>query len=124
MQDSRRGPSRPSNGICDSDPFYVPLAPGWLGFAHYMLKQYSQALPLLRECVSRAPNLRAGRVWLAVTYAQLGNIQQARAEAAEVLRIEPKWTIEGAQARLSCFKRTEDAEHVLDGLRKAGLPER
>ena len=31
------------------DPFYVPLAPQWLGAAHYMLKQYSQALPLLRE---------------------------------------------------------------------------
>ena len=106
------------------DPFYVPLAPLWLGAAHYMLKQYSQALPLLRECVSRAPNLRAGHAWLAATYAQLGNIEEARAEAAEVLRIEPKWTIEGTQARLSCFKRTEDAEHFFDGLRKAGLPER
>ena len=106
------------------DPFYVPLAPGLLGLAHYMLKQYSQALPLLRECVSRAPNLRGGHVWLAATYAQLGNIEEARAEAAEVLRIEPKWTIEGTQARLSAFKRTEDAEHFFDGLRKAGLPER
>ena len=107
-----------------SDPFYVPLAPGWLGYAHYMLKQYSQALPLLRECASRAPNMRSSHVWLAITYAQLGNIEQARAEAAEVLRTEPKWTIEGTWARMSCLKRTEDAEHILDGLRKAGLPER
>ena len=105
------------------DPFYVPAAPGSLGFAHYMRKQYSQALPFLRECVSRAPNLRAGHGWLAATYAQLGNIEQARAEAAEVLRIEPKYTIEGTQARLSGFKRPEDAEHFFDGLRKAGLPE-
>ena len=106
------------------DPFYVPSAPGFLGFAHYMLRQYSQALPLLRECVSRAPNLRGGHVWLAASYAQLGNIEDARAEASEVLRIEPKWTIKGTQARLSIFKRTEDAEHFFDGLRKAGLPER
>jgi len=106
------------------DPFYVPSAPGFLGFAHYMLKQYSQALPLLRECVSRAPNLRGGHVWLAASYAQLGNIEDARAEASEVLRIEPKWTIKGTQARLSIFKRAEDAEHFFDGLRKAGLPER
>jgi hypothetical protein len=41
-----------------------------------------------------------------------------------VLRIDPKWTIEGAGARLSSFKRTEDAEHYFDGMCKAGLPER
>jgi adenylate cyclase len=107
------------------DPFYAPLAPLWLGAAQYLLKKYSEALPQLRECVSRAPNLRGGHVWLATIYAQLGNIEQARAEAAEVLRIEPKWTIEGTQAtRMSCYKRTEHVEHILDGLRKAGLPER
>jgi adenylate cyclase len=106
------------------DPFYVPLAPYWLGLAHYMLKQYTQALSLLRECASRAPNFRAGHVWLAATYAQLGNIEQARAEAAEVLRIEPGYTIEGAGAQLNPFKRAQDAEHYFDGLRKAGLPEK
>ena len=42
----------------------------------------------------------------------------------EVLRIEPEYTIEGTQARLTPFKRPEDAEHFFDGLRKAGLPER
>jgi adenylate cyclase len=106
------------------DPFYTPVEPASLGLAHYLLRQYSQALPLLRECVSRAPNFRAGHVFLAATYAQLGNIEQARAEAAEVLRIEPKYTIEGTQARLIGFKRPEDAEHFFGGLRKAGLPER
>jgi adenylate cyclase len=106
------------------DPFYAPLAPFWLGAAYYMLKQYSEALPLLRECVSRAPNLRGGHTWLAAIYAQLGKFEEARAVAAEVLRIEPKWTIEGTQARLNGFKRPEDAEHFFDGLRRAGLPER
>ena len=106
------------------DPFYVPLAPGFLGFAHYMLKQYSQAMPWLRECASRSPNLRAGHCWLAMTYAQLGDIKKARAEAAEVLRIDPRWTIEGAGMRMNTFKREEDAQHYSEGLRKAGLPER
>jgi adenylate cyclase len=105
------------------DPFYAPLAPGWLGLAHYMLKGYSQALPVLTECVSRAPNWRAGHVTLAATYGQLGNLEGARREAGEVLRIEPKYTIEGTEARVSRFKRPEDAEHFCDGLRKAGLPE-
>jgi adenylate cyclase len=60
---------------------------------------------------------------LAATHAQLGNVDKARAEAAEVLRIDPTWTIEGRQA-LFPFKHPEDAEHNFDGLRKAGLPER
>jgi adenylate cyclase len=106
------------------DPFYAPLAPGCLGLAHYMLKQYSQALPWLRECASRSPNLRAAHCFLAATYARLGAIEKARAEAAEALRIDPKWTIEGSGAQLNRFKRPEDAEHYFDGLRKAGLPER
>jgi adenylate cyclase len=106
------------------DPFYVPLAPHWLGAAHYMLKQYSLALPLLLEAISRAPNFRASHVWLAATYAQLGKAEEARTEVAEVLRIEPTWTIEGTQVPLNAFKRTQDAEHYFDGMRKAGLPER
>ncbi len=106
------------------DPFYMPLVPGWLGFAHYMLKRYSEAIPPLRECVSRAPNLRSGHQWLAATYAQLGQLDNARAEAAEVIRVLPNYTIEGTQTQLSVFKNAQDTEHFFDGLRKAGLPER
>jgi adenylate cyclase len=106
------------------DPFHPPSMSGWLGFTHYMLKQYSVALPPLRECVSRAPNFRAGHYWLAATYAQLGQLEEAHAEAAEVLRLDPKYTIHGTQKRLSPFKSPQDAEHLFDGLRKAGLPER
>jgi adenylate cyclase len=105
------------------DPFYVPLAPGSLGLARYMLKQYSEALAPSRECAARAPNLRLGHLCLAAAYAQLGRIDEARIEAAEVLQIDPKWTIDKG-SRLLPFKRPEDAEHMFDGLRKAGLPER
>src|SRR5262245_19166840 len=106
------------------DPFYAPLVPGHLGLARYMLKEYSEALPPLRECTSRAPDMSLGHVWLAASLAQLGQLDEARAEAAEVLRIDPKYTIDGTQRRLALFKRPEDAEHLLYGLRKAGLPER
>jgi hypothetical protein len=49
------------------DPLYAPLASGIQGFAHYMLQQYAQALPMLRDCTSRSPNFRSGHVWLAAT---------------------------------------------------------
>ena len=43
-------------------------------------------------------------------------------EAAEVLRINPGFTIESWK-RLAPYKDPKDTEHRLDGLRKAGLPE-
>lgn len=105
------------------DPFYPPNVPHMSGFAHYMLKQYSDALSLERASISRSPNARGPHSVLAATYAQLGQIDEARAEAAEVLRIEPKYTINGTQKQLSVFKFPEHAEHYFSGLRKAGLPE-
>jgi adenylate cyclase len=106
------------------DPFYAPLAPHWLGFAHYMLRQYSKALPPLRECAARAPNYRAVHVWLAATYVRLRLPEEARAEAAEVLRIDPNFTIDGSAKPILAFKCPRDAEHCIDALRGAGLPER
>jgi adenylate cyclase len=107
------------------DPFYLPLVPAWLGLAHYMLKRYADALPLLQECISRAPNYRGAHVWAAATYARLDKLEEARAEVAEVLRIEPSYTIEETARRVSVFfKHPKDADHLFDGLRKAGLPEK
>jgi len=105
------------------DPFYAPTTAGFLGLAFFTLRQYSQALPLLRETVSRAPKLRAAHTWLAATLGQLGQLDEARAAAAEVLRITPDWTINGIARRLAVFKNSHDAEHYFEGLRKAGLPE-
>src|SRR5262249_45813691 len=105
------------------DPFYPPLALCVLGMAHYMLKQYSQALAVLRNFVSHAPNMRPAHLWLAATYAQLGQVKEARSEADEVLRLQPDYTIAGTSKKFIAFKHTRDEEHFLDGMRKAGLPE-
>jgi len=105
------------------DPFYAAVTSLFLGFAHYMLKQYAQALPLLRACVSRSPNLRSGHVVLAATYARLGQLEEARAEAAEVLRLQPNYTIAGTARLIAPFKQPKDDKHFCDALRKAGLPE-
>jgi adenylate cyclase len=101
------------------DPFPKPLAPFLLGTALYMLKQYSQAVSPLRESVLRRPNFMLGHMVLAATYAQLGQLEEARAEAGEVLRILPTYTI--ATMSLGLIKHRADAEHFGDGLRKAGL---
>jgi adenylate cyclase len=106
------------------DPFYVPSVPLTLGIARYYLKEHSEALPLLREFASRVPDFSQGHIWLAANLAQLGRLDEARAEAAEALRIDPKFTIDGTARRLALNERPEDTEHFFDGLRKAGLPEK
>jgi len=104
------------------DPFYAPLASGYLGSAHYMLKRYTDALPLLHDHVTWAPNHRAGHVWLAATHAQLRQFEEARAASSEVLRLQPNYTIEGTQRKISKFKYDTDDAHFFDGIRKSGLP--
>jgi adenylate cyclase len=105
------------------DPFYPPVTTFCVGIAHYMLKHYSEALRPLRECLSRVRNFRGAHTVLAATYAQLEQFESARAEAAEVLRIEPAYTIE-RYLQVFPLKSTSDADHLFDGARKAGLPER
>src|SRR5262245_25901731 len=59
------------------DPFYPPNAAGWLGFAYFMLKRYSEALPPLLESTSRASGWQGAHLFLAATYARLGDIDRA-----------------------------------------------
>ena len=105
------------------DPFYASVTSFFLGFAHCMLKQYAQALPPLLECVSRSPNLRTGYVLLAATHARLGQLEAARSAAAEVLRIQPDYTISGTARLVAPLKLPEDDKHFFGGLCLAGLPE-
>ena len=104
------------------DPFHASLASCFVGAAHFTLEKYSEALALLREYVSRVPQAGFGHTWLAATYAQLGQLDEARAEVAEALRLRPGFTI-GATRRLAPFKHAKDDKHYVDALRKAGLPE-
>jgi tetratricopeptide (TPR) repeat protein len=71
------------------DPFYLPRVPSLLGFAYYLHGRYADALAQLQKAASRAPNHGHCRRYLAATYAQLGQLDKAREEAAEALRIEP-----------------------------------
>src|SRR5215470_3630971 len=105
------------------DPFQpLMYSTSWMGQANYMLERYADAVRLLREFTSRRPNIQLPHLWLAAAYAQLGQHEEAKEEAAEVVRINPGFTIEGWK-RLAVFKDPKDVDHNIDGLRKAGLPE-
>src|SRR5262249_10865154 len=73
------------------DPFQsnLPTFTGFIGVANYALKRFGEAVRLLRECTLRMPNEQWPHAWLAAAYAELGQLEEAGAEAAEVRRINP-----------------------------------
>ena len=57
---------------------------------------------------------------LAAVYSELGREAEARTEAAAVLRINPKWSLEVWKERVP-YKDPAMLEHQFAALRKAGL---
>jgi len=58
-----------------------------------------------------------------VTYIMMGRDEEARAAAAEVLRINPKFSVE-FYAKRSLVKDRSVIDKAIDALRKAGLPDK
>jgi len=57
---------------------------------------------------------------MTVVYSLSGHDEKARAEADEVLRIQPKLTLDKFKKKVT-YKNKSDAEKFLSALRKAGL---
>jgi adenylate cyclase len=113
-------------GVLDAymrlDPFHAPVASCFVGYAYFMLGDYSRALRVLQDFVFRVPQAAFGYSWLAAAHAQLGQLDEARAAVAQLLRLRPGSTI-GVGRRITPFKHAKNERLYLDALRKAGLPE-
>jgi adenylate cyclase len=98
-----------------------PLLLGRLATAYHQLEQYEEAVATLKKALQLygADHLFA-HLALASTYAKMGREQEARAEAAEVLRIDPTFSVE-SRARTIPFKDQKVADDYVSALRKAGL---
>jgi adenylate cyclase len=101
-----------------------PFFPAWylarLGQSYHLAGQHEKAIEALKKTVERAPHHHYPHVRLAAVYSDLGREEDAKAEAAEVLRIKPDFSIEN-YARANPFKDTAIVEYRKELLRKAGL---
>jgi adenylate cyclase len=104
------------------DPYFPDI---WLHFraqAAYQLGRYTEAVGLLKRRILRNPDTDMSRALLAASYGQIGLIEDAREAWRELLRVNPDYSIEHRRKVLP-YKNPEDFERVVEGLRKAGLPE-
>ena len=92
-----------------------------MGVAYRQLGQYEEAVATFKKALQLygADDLLA-HVQLAGTYASMGREKEARAEAAEVLRIDPTFSVE-SRARTIPFKDQKVTDDFVSALRKAGL---
>jgi TolB-like protein/class 3 adenylate cyclase/Flp pilus assembly protein TadD len=103
-----------------------PVYPTWflwhLGLAYHLTGEYEKAVEVLESSLDRNPDTLFPHVRLAAVYAEMGRMEEARAAAAEVLRINPKFTVSN-WAKAQPFKDPAVLEHRNKLMRKAGLTE-
>jgi adenylate cyclase len=102
------------------DPIPTNLYSYSLGLSYGYTGQYEDAIRWCEKAVRQAPDSLYARIMMTVVYNFSGRAEEARAEAAEVLRIQPKFSLEKFEKKLT-YKREQDREKFLDALHKAGL---
>ena len=88
----------------------------------YQMGRYAEALPILEQSIERNPAFDRIHLVLAATYARLGRMDDAAWSVEEALAINPEITL-AREYRESIYRRDEDLEHFVEGLRLAGVPE-
>jgi TolB-like protein/class 3 adenylate cyclase/Flp pilus assembly protein TadD len=90
------------------------------GTSYRMIGQYQEAITQYKKALRIAPNNIIAHIALAGTYSLLGRDEEARAEAEEVLRLNPKFSLE-SYAKMLPFKNQAQIDRFIEALRKAGL---
>ena len=90
-----------------------------LGIPLYFAGRYAEAAATLEKVDGHWIETR---LMLAVSYAQAERRDKAAAQAAEVLRLEPRFSVEAWIDRDFYQPGGSSAALLIDGARKAGLP--
>jgi adenylate cyclase len=101
-----------------------PFGPSYLyrhfGEALRITGRFDEAVSALKKAIQLAPDDFSSHIFLEVTYSMMGREKEARAEAAEVLRINPKFSVD-LWAKSPLYKDQSETDKVVNAMRKAGL---
>ena len=106
------------------DPHYPAYYLFVLGMVQFGKDQFEEAAALFERALSRNPENYVPLIPLSATYAHLNRHQDAEAAIAKLRKINPMMTMPLIrECPLWKFKDPEDKTRLLNGLRKAGLPD-
>jgi adenylate cyclase len=90
--------------------------------AYFFVGRYEEAIAAGKKAVTLSPNDGQAHLSLAIAYSLAGRQKEARIEAEEVLRLNPKFSLVRS-GKFVPYKNQADREHYISAMRKAGLPE-
>jgi TolB-like protein len=102
------------------DPFPLVYHLRQIGEAYSWVGRYEEAIAALKKALNRAPNDVLTHLQLVFAYSLAGRMDEAQAEAEEVLKINPKFSLENLAETLP-YKNKADKGLIIEALRKAGL---
>jgi adenylate cyclase len=85
-----------------------------------MTGRFEESIPVSKKAIQLAPENIIPHIGLMVTYSMMGREKDARAEATEVLRINPKFSLD-LHAKTLVYRDQSETDRVVNALRKAGL---
>jgi tetratricopeptide (TPR) repeat protein len=102
------------------NPRLPPRVLLFLGHTYYLAGRTEEAIAALKKSLNGSPADLDAHLLLAAVYSELGRDAEAQAAAAEVLRINPIWSLEVWKQRVP-YKDPAMLERVFVALHKAGL---
>ena len=89
------------------------------GRAYVLMGRYEEAIPPLKMNLARYSNLIPSHLFLIACYVELGRNEEARAEAAEVMRINPQFSL--AVQKQTAAMEQPFRDRIYADIAKAGL---
>jgi len=103
-----------------------PYCPAWyihnMGGSYRGLERWDDAIATCKRALDRKPDHFPALNVMASVYGMSGRLDEGRAVAEKMLKMNPKYSIEATASWP--FKHNSDAEAIRDGLRKVGIPEK
>ncbi len=94
-----------------------------LGLSYQKVGRYDESVRILNRLLKEHPNHFFGHLVLTATYSEMGRMDEAEAQAAKVLKMNPKFSLE-SWAKIEIMKNKADKARGMEALRKAGIPEK
>jgi TolB-like protein/Flp pilus assembly protein TadD len=101
------------------DPM-MALFLGTIAVAHYTAGRYAEALEYTTQAARLRPGFQGAHRLRCASLAQIGRIDEARADLAAVRRGQPRLSLDWIRSYVP-YQTPELIERFLDGMRKAGL---